>query len=102
MRKTMSLFDSSALCALLLVMSCLSGRAQTITGTIVGTVTDPSGSTIAGADVTLTHTTTRAQRKTKTLGAGDFVLIALEPAEYNPSVTSAGFKASAQAGVNRH
>ena len=41
---------------------------QTSRGTVSGTVTDPTGAVIAGADVTLTSAATKLNRTTKTNG----------------------------------
>ena len=53
-----------ALCALALLCGCIFG--QTTTGTLIGTVTDPSDATVAGARVELTNTATRAVTRTTT------------------------------------
>jgi hypothetical protein len=66
--------------------------AQTITGSIVGSVVDPSDSSVAGASVTLVQVSTNAQREVKTGERGEFVFSGLQPGVYNLSVTSSGFK----------
>jgi len=73
--------------------------AQTITSSIVGSVTDPSGAAVAGAAVTLTHVSTGAERQTKTGSRGDFVFTSLQLGEYNVSVTASGFKRLEKRGV---
>jgi hypothetical protein len=73
---------------------------QTITGSIVGTVTDPTGASVVNADVTLTFTATGFQRKTKSLASGDFAFNAIDRGNYSLSATSAGFKTSERAGIN--
>lgn len=100
MPKALLTFSGRALCALLLTISIIPGYAQTITGTIVGTVTDSSGLAVVNADVVLTQTATGAQRKAKTLGGGDFVLSALEPGPYTVSVSAAGFKTTEKTNLN--
>jgi hypothetical protein len=55
--------------SVLLVLSP-SAFAQTATGRIVGTITDPSGAVIAGAKVTVTNTATSA-RSESAAGADD-------------------------------
>lgn len=67
-------------------------HAQTITGTIVGSVKDSSGLAISGADVGLTQVSTGAQRRAKTDERGNFVFSILQPGEYNISVSAQGFK----------
>ena len=84
---------------ILLLTLCAAAYSQTITGTILGTVTDSSGAAIVGAGVTLTQTTTGATRQTVTLGDGNFVLSALEPGSYKLSVTSPGFKMFEKTGL---
>src|SRR3954452_7330527 len=82
-----------------LFLASASLNALTITGTILGTVTDPSGAAVANADVTLTQTATSAQRKTKTLSDGNFTLYALEPGDYNLSISAQGFKSVEKTGL---
>ncbi len=65
---------------------------QSITGTIVGSVRDPSGLAVAGAPVALTHAATGALRQGETNERGDFVFSSLQPGEYAVSVSMAGFK----------
>jgi hypothetical protein len=66
--------------------------AQTITGTIVGSVTDPSGLAVVGAKVTITQTTTGVQRTAETSATGDFAFNSVTPGIYNLAVEAAGFK----------
>ncbi len=47
----------------LLLAFALPGLAQTVTGTIRGTITDASGAIMAGADVTVTNTATAFKPK---------------------------------------
>jgi hypothetical protein len=67
-------------------------EAQTITGSVVGSVVDPSDLPVAGATVELTQTATGARREIVTEERGDFVFSGLEPGEYTVSVTVSGFK----------
>jgi len=58
-----------------------SARAQTAaTGQIVGTITDPSKSTIPQATVTATNTATSLVRTAETNDDGDYVVALLPPA----------------------
>ncbi|HYZ87330.1 MAG TPA: carboxypeptidase regulatory-like domain-containing protein, partial [Bryobacteraceae bacterium] len=57
-----------------------------------GTVIDPAGAAIAGAEVVLTNTATNAVAKTNSSGSGEFVLPNLVPGKYRLEVTAAGFK----------
>ena len=79
----------SLFCCLVLAVSL---PAQNISGSIAGTVTDPSGLPVQGAAVVLTHAATGAQREMKTDVRGDFVFGALAPGQYAIAVRQAGFK----------
>jgi hypothetical protein len=74
--------------------------AQTTTGSIVGTVLDPSGATVVNAEVTLTRVGTGAQRQVKSLASGDFAFNAVVPGEYSIAVVAAGFKKLERTGLN--
>lgn len=74
--------------------------AQTTTGSISGTVLDPTGLAVAGANVTLTVTATGVQRKQVTSMSGDFVFNAVEPGVYQLAVESAGFKQVQRTNIN--
>ena len=60
-------------------------------GTIRGTVTDTSGSVVAGAIVTLETAASTAQRTTITDEAGSFHFSAVEPGIYAITITAIGF-----------
>jgi outer membrane receptor protein involved in Fe transport len=76
--------------AALLTVAILCG--QTVTGSIVGSVSDPTGLPVSEATVTLMQMATGASREMKTGERGDFVFAGLEPGEYALAVTAAGFK----------
>ena len=60
-------------------------------GTIVGTVTDPSGSVIPNAKISITDVGTQASRTVQANDQGYYVVPALRPSTYNVSITAAGF-----------
>jgi hypothetical protein len=80
-----------------LLLAALSGAPllsqMTVTGTVSGTVTDPSGQVIPGAKVTLTSTTTSEPRSAAGNEIGEFHVVAVQPGTYNLRVEHAGFKA---------
>ena len=83
----------------LLVLVCVGGAlstwAQTISsGTVAGSVTDPSGAVVAGASVTLTDTATRSSRSATTNDAGRYVFVDVAPGDYDLSVGKQGFSTS--------
>ena len=67
-------------------------RAQVATGDILGTVTDSSGSVVAGATVRVENTGTHQVRNFTTKSSGEYVFSALQPGTYRVSVTSPTFK----------
>jgi hypothetical protein len=68
-------------------------------GTIVGTVTDPSGAVIPGAKVTVTDEATAAARDTKANEQGYYVVPSLRPSNYTVTVDAPGFAASVRKGI---
>src|SRR5580700_319065 len=66
--------------------------AQTTFGSISGTVTDASGSAVAGAQVTLTNDATSAKQTFTTGADGLYSFVNLNPGEYTLEVEKSGFK----------
>jgi hypothetical protein len=88
-----------ALC-LALLFSTGSAFAQVGgTGSIQGTVTDPSGGSVAGAAVTARNVATGSETSRTTTEAGFFVLSLLSPGEYTVTVKATGFETMTQAHV---
>jgi hypothetical protein len=73
--------------------------AQGITGSVTGTVTDPSGAVLAGATVTVKQIETNAVKTISTSDAGTYMVTQLQPGHYNVKVEKAGFKSSTQSGI---
>ncbi|HTM47133.1 MAG TPA: TonB-dependent receptor [Bryobacteraceae bacterium] len=67
---------------------------QIITGSISGSVQDPSGLAVAAAGITLTQPATGLVRHAASDVAGAFVFPGLEAGEYNLSISKPGFKRS--------
>src|SRR5437660_3594527 len=81
-----------ALCCLfVLTPSALFSQAAS-TGTVAGTVTDPSGAAIVGATVTLLDPSTNDSRTTTTNDAGRFIFANVVPGTYNATVNKNGFR----------
>ena len=80
--------------------SVLPALGQHITGSISGTVEDPSGSAIVGANVTLTNTGTTAQQTSVTADGGRFEFLSLVPGTYDLSIQSPGFKRLRKTGLS--
>src|SRR5437868_3890422 len=77
-----------------LVLVCvLAAHAQTTTGNVRGTVTDPNGAVVPNAKVTLTQKSTNFTQTAQTSSDGTFEFNNLQPAtDYVISVEAANFK----------
>jgi len=81
--------DSLQLAAILLALMFFSGaplsrsRAQTLKGTILGTITDSSRAVIPSAQVLLTEVGTNFRRTEITNDSGFYVFANLDPGNYN-------------------
>ena len=72
---------------------------QTSRGTVTGTVTDPNGAVIAGAEVTLTSGATKLSRTTTTNSEGLYRFEAVDPGPYSLKVTATGFGEVVHTGI---
>src|SRR5215469_16883116 len=77
---------------LLLSLFVVYVAAQIETGTLSGTVTDPSGAVVPGAKITATNTGTGLTRTVNTNSGGNYVIVDLPPGNYSVSVESANFQ----------
>ena len=77
----------------LLVFTFFSAQlpAQTLYGTLVGNITDPSGLPVAGATVRAVHSGTGLARETKTNERGGFLFSDLQSGSYDLTVQAASF-----------
>jgi hypothetical protein len=74
-------------------------RAQSYTGTIAGTVTDPSGASIPGATVTITNQQTDRRDAHVTGADGRYTSLPLSPGEYRVDVELQGFRRGARPNI---
>jgi hypothetical protein len=79
------------LCAVFLMLSSLAATAQTITGTVSGLVTDPSGAVVAGAKVVAINSATGVATPTTTNSAGIYSVRFLQIGQYSIVVEAPGF-----------
>jgi len=84
MQRRQSLFAFVMVCAVILASADLA-RAQN-TATLSGFVTDPQGLAVRGAKVTLSSTTTSAERTALADDSGHFILVGLVPGTYKMRV----------------
>jgi hypothetical protein len=80
------------LVAFLALLVSLPAYAQKITGTIRGTVTDPTGAIVAGAKVTVKNEDTGLTRSGATTSAGIYSFAELPVGSYRVEVEHPGFK----------
>ena len=66
--------------------------SQAFYGSLVGTVTDPSGASLRGANVLLTNTGTGERHQAQAGEGGDYQFLNLVPGKYRVEVEQSGFK----------
>jgi hypothetical protein len=83
----------SFLIALLLAFICEQpARAQAVSATLLGTVTDSTGALVPGAGITVTEVNTGVSRTASTTSAGVYTIPYLSPGRYKVEIAAAGFK----------
>jgi len=80
----------------LLVSATAWGQAST---SLRGTITDPSGSAVAGATVVLANTESKTERTATTGEQGGYQFLFVPPGTYSLTVTATGFRVYKLAGV---
>jgi len=84
---------------LLAALSAPALHAQQARGTILGTITDPSGAAVPNADVTVTNTGTGAVFKARTASEGFYTAPSLAVGTYTVSAGRTGFRRSVRTGI---
>ena len=83
------------------ILLAVAGYGQEITGSIVGTVTDPSGAGVPGAKITITNIDRNSViRTTASDSNGNYVGAGLDVGRYSVSVEAKGFRKSTQTGIS--
>ena len=90
----------SALFLFTFALSCAMSFAQTSKGTIAGTVTDSSGAVISGASVTAKDKSGSTVRESTTGSNGQYRIEAVQPSNYDISVSAQGFAPEKLQSVN--
>src|SRR5580692_7403072 len=91
--KRVALLLAALFCLCALAPSALFAQSVS-TGTVAGTVTDPSGGAIVGATVTLTDTATSISRTDTTNENGRYFFANVVPGKYTVSISKTGFRVS--------
>src|SRR5580704_189166 len=73
--------------------------AQSDRGGVSGTVTDPTGSGIVGAKVTITNVAMGTQNSTVTTGVGTYTIPELAAGQYSVTVIAPGFSTAIRNGI---
>src|SRR6266852_5240165 len=93
------LISRVAIVLLLCAFAALSANAQVQNGIFTGTVMDPQGAAVAGADVVITNIGTNAAVTLKTNAEGLYRIPELPVGTYKFTVAAPGFKKAVKAGL---
>ena len=74
------------------MFTALSAFGQTVTGSLVGHVADPTGGAVSGVKVVATEITRGTAREAVSNEGGNFTISSMEPGVYKVQVEHAGFK----------
>jgi hypothetical protein len=75
--------------------------AQVLYGSVVGTVTDPQGYRVPGANVVITNTGNGLKRDTTTNNEGEYNIVNVQPGTYDVRISmGTNFKAFERRAVN--
>lgn len=99
LRRSMSL-ALWILCLTLFVATPL--WAQLTVGGIAGTVKDPSGAVIPGAQITITNSDTQVKQTTVSTATGTYVFTSVPVGTYSLKASAKGFKAYVDTGIQVH
>ncbi len=86
------------LLAVLITISSL-GVGQSTTGSIYGSVADPTGAVVPGATVTVKNVQTGLSETQTSNNSGEYTFTTINPGDYTVTTTAPGFKSTTQTGV---
>ena len=86
-KSAVTLFAVVALCAFTIGL-----YGQVVGGTLLGTVTDPSGAVVPNAQITISNVDTGVSSSDVTNASGIYNVPNLKPGTYKIAVSSAGFR----------
>src|SRR5262245_29598392 len=91
LKRNSTAFQQGYALVLALLLTCFPGFAQQGRGTISGSVTDPSGAAVPGANITITNVGTNAVFSTQSNEEGFFTAPGLAVGEYIVNAERQGF-----------
>src|SRR5260370_20273882 len=94
-----TLISRIAIALLFFVVAAVSANAQIQNGIFTGTVADPQGAAVAGADVAITNVGTNNTITVKTNAEGLYRVPELPVGTYKFTVSATGFKKAVKAGI---
>src|ERR1700730_27550 len=74
-------------------------RGQSVSGSITGQITDPSGAAVPSADITVANVQTNVELTTKTNSAGYFNVANLIAGTYRVDIAATGFSGVSRSDV---
>ncbi|MBV9038754.1 MAG: carboxypeptidase regulatory-like domain-containing protein, partial [Acidobacteriaceae bacterium] len=77
--------------ALIMLLACSISNAQVLYGSLTGTVSDPSGAAVPGANVEALDVGTGVAQKTTTNNEGIYLFSNLQPGTYRITISSPAF-----------
>src|ERR1700720_4825981 len=92
MAKQLSIAAMLTICICLVTLTAQPVWGQAVYGSIIGTVTDPSGAAVANAKVTVTDQRKGTSEITTTNDSGNYSVTHLIPDTYTVHVEGVGFK----------
>src|SRR5260370_23714307 len=95
----MTLSKMTSLLVVILALAVCRLNAQEARGTLLGRVSDSTGSVIVGAKVEGVNADTGVRFTSTTNGSGDYILPFLIPGPYSLTVESRGFRTYRRSGV---
>src|ERR671939_213523 len=87
----MKFLKTATLSIFALVLLAAAAHAQTATGGVNGTVTDPNGAAVPGASVTLVNRATNIETRATANEGGYYTFVNVSPGTYVLKVESPGF-----------
>lgn len=83
----------------LFLLTTFSAWAQTVSGSIVGTITDSTGAVVPNARIILTEVNTGATPTATSNASGNYAFTNLDAGEYRVEVEVPGFRKAAKSGI---